>query len=145
MSTEEIVAMLIQSVTLGGNVLLNVGPRGDAQLDPPQVDRLLGLGAWLEAQGQYVQDTRPVALPASKVAGVRIGAVETTDDVVVHLLEAPEEQHVRIALPEGVTGGAPRLIGGVQGDARLHDGYLVLSPSEWPDAPTQIVVIPKRG
>ena len=145
MSRDEILAMLIKSASFNGNVLLNTGPRGDAQLDPPQVDRLLAVGDWLEAHGRYLQDTRPVELPVSKVAGVGVGAVETADELIIHLFATPEEQRVRIALPDQITEGSAKLIGGSPGDATLDDGDLVLIPANWPDAPTQIAVIPKQG
>ena len=145
MSRDEILAMLIKSASFNGNVLLNTGPRGDAQLDPPQVDRLLAVGDWLETHGRYLQDTRPVELPVSKVAGVGVGSVETADELIIHLFATPEEQRVRIALPDQITEGSAKLIGGSPGDATLDDGDLVLIPANWPDAPTQIAVIPKQG
>lgn len=139
----EIVTMLAGSSAFGGNVLLNTGPRGDAQLDPPQVERLLGVGEWLEANGRYLQDTRAVALPVGEAGGVPVGAVENDDELIVHLLGAPQEERLEIELPPGRLG-SPSLVGGSEADAFVEDGRLVLSPARWPDSPTQIAVLVKE-
>ncbi len=141
----EIVAMLAGSAAYGGNVLLNTGPRGDAQLDPPQVERLLQVGEWLQANGRYVQDTRAVALATREVGGVQVGAVENDDELIVHLIGTPAEQSVEIALPAGTGHGAPSLLGGGDADAVLQDGQLVVSPVQWPRSPIQTVVIPRAS
>jgi alpha-L-fucosidase len=42
-----------------GNLLLNVGPRGDGTLCPMQVERLRAVGAWLRVNGEAIYGTRP--------------------------------------------------------------------------------------
>ncbi len=50
----------IDSVAKNGNLLLNVGPRGeDAQIPDPQVSRLEAMGDWLRANGEAIYGTRP--------------------------------------------------------------------------------------
>jgi alpha-L-fucosidase len=46
-------------VAKGGNLLLNVGPRGDGTLCPMQVERLRAVGAWLKMNGEAIYSTRP--------------------------------------------------------------------------------------
>jgi alpha-L-fucosidase len=59
MSAEEIIHLLINCVAKGGNLLLNVGPRGDGTLCPMQVARLDAVGAWLKVNGTAIYGTRP--------------------------------------------------------------------------------------
>lgn len=59
MSAEAIIHLLVDCVAKGGNLLLNVGPRGDGSLCPMQVARLRAVGAWLRANGDAIYDTRP--------------------------------------------------------------------------------------
>jgi alpha-L-fucosidase len=59
MSAEAIVHLLINCVAKGGNLLLNVGPRGDGTLCPMQVERLRAVGAWLRINGEAIYGTRP--------------------------------------------------------------------------------------
>jgi alpha-L-fucosidase len=59
MSAEAIIHLLVNCVAKGGNLLLNVGPRGDGTLCPMQVARLEAVGAWLKVNGTAIYGTRP--------------------------------------------------------------------------------------
>jgi alpha-L-fucosidase len=57
---EELLASLVDVVAKNGNLLLNVGPRGeDASIPEEQAERLRALGAWLGARGEAIHGTRP--------------------------------------------------------------------------------------
>src|SRR5262249_43583538 len=59
-SVASLVRSFIDTVSKNGNLLLNVGPRGeDAQIPAEQVSRLEGFGAWLKANGEAIYGTRP--------------------------------------------------------------------------------------
>jgi alpha-L-fucosidase len=56
----ELLLGFIDSVAKNGNLLLNVGPRGeDAEIPLSQVARLEALGSWLETNGEAIYGTRP--------------------------------------------------------------------------------------
>jgi len=44
---EMLAHMLVDTVSKGGNLLLNVGPNGRGELEPRALERLRGLGAWM--------------------------------------------------------------------------------------------------
>ena len=50
---------LVETVSCGGNLLLNVGPTADGRIMPAFQDRLLQLGAWLQGNGAAIYQTRP--------------------------------------------------------------------------------------
>ena len=55
-----LVRSFIDAVSKNGNLLLNVGPRGeDAQIPAEQLARLEGFGAWLKSNGEGIYGTRP--------------------------------------------------------------------------------------
>ncbi len=57
---EELITGFIDAVSKNGNLLLNVGPRGeDAAIPPQQVERLEAMGGWLDANGEAIYGTRP--------------------------------------------------------------------------------------
>ena len=58
-SVEQIVHLLADVVSKNGNLLLNVGPRGDGQIPKTARDTLLGVGAWLKVNGEAIYGTRP--------------------------------------------------------------------------------------
>ena len=53
-STEQLLDMLVQAASMGGNLLLNVGPDGEGRLPAEFVARALQLGRWLEVHGEAI-------------------------------------------------------------------------------------------
>ena len=51
---DKLLDMLCESVSKGGNLLLNVGPQADGQLPPEFVERALAIGQWLDVHGEAV-------------------------------------------------------------------------------------------
>ena len=56
-SARELVHTLCETAGRGGNLLLNVGPRGDGSLPPEQQERLGALAAWMGAHAPAIHDT----------------------------------------------------------------------------------------
>jgi alpha-L-fucosidase len=56
-SPAQIVDSLSQVVSRGGNLLLNVSPRGDGSLPPEQVERVKHLGRWMRAREETERAT----------------------------------------------------------------------------------------
>ena len=50
--------LLVGAVGRDGNLLLNVGPRPDGQIDPAQAARLREVGDWLSKYGESIYSTR---------------------------------------------------------------------------------------
>ena len=53
-SVEQLLIMLIDTVSKGGNLLLNVGPTARGQLDQRALDRLEGMGKWMKQHGRAI-------------------------------------------------------------------------------------------
>ncbi len=68
-SARELIRILVDVVSRGGNLLLNVGPTPDGEIPEPLVERLRGVGAWLQVNGESIYGTTRspfTALPAGK-------------------------------------------------------------------------------
>jgi alpha-L-fucosidase len=60
LARDELIHSFADIVSKNGNLLLNVGPRGeDAAIPEPQLERLRWLGAFLAANGEAIYGTRP--------------------------------------------------------------------------------------
>jgi alpha-L-fucosidase len=57
-SLKECIQLLVRVVGADGNLLLNVGPRPDGQIEPDQVARLKEIGNWLAKAGESIYGTR---------------------------------------------------------------------------------------
>jgi alpha-L-fucosidase len=54
---------LIEHASTGGNLMLNVSPRGDGSIPDEQQTILLAIGEWLRANGEGIYDSRPWRIP----------------------------------------------------------------------------------
>ncbi len=95
-SSRELVHTLCEVAGRGGNLLLNVSPRGDGSLPPEQVERLDDVADWVARCGSSVLGTNPGLEPWQHYGpSTRAG-----DGVVyVHLLSRPYESVTVRGLP----------------------------------------------
>lgn len=58
MSAEDLIEMLVDLVSAGGNFLLNVGPAADGTIPVIMQERLLQIGEWLKVNGEAIYASR---------------------------------------------------------------------------------------
>ena len=84
-SARSLVHTLCEVAARGGNLLLNVSPRGDGSLPPEQVERLETIAAWMDRHGESIVGTSPGLAPWQWYGpSTRAG-----DRVFLHLLARP--------------------------------------------------------
>ena len=95
----EVTTNLIEVASRGGNLLMNVGPRGDGTIQPEFQDALREVGRWLGHSGRSIYGT--TFGPVQGVEGVRSTA--DADAVYLHVLgdEARRLELAADALPDG--------------------------------------------
>jgi len=54
LSIDELVDSFVDIVSKNGNLHLNVGPKADESIPKLQIERLLGLGKWLDIYGEAI-------------------------------------------------------------------------------------------
>jgi alpha-L-fucosidase len=94
-SLKDCIQLLAKVAGRDGNLLLNVGPRPDGQIDPPQAQRLAEVGAWLAKYGESIYATRGGPfLPGD------YGATTHRDKTVyLHVLKWPADKLVLPSIP----------------------------------------------
>jgi alpha-L-fucosidase len=84
-SGRRLVHTLCEVAGKGGNLLVNVSPKGDGTLPDEQVERLGTLGRWMAAYGEAIRGSRP-GLEAAQFYGPSTRRGET---LYLHLLMRP--------------------------------------------------------
>lgn len=59
LTINELLTTLAQTISCGGNILINIGPTKDGVIAPIFQDRLLDLGKWLSINGEAIYESQP--------------------------------------------------------------------------------------
>ncbi len=78
-SPEFIVHQLIDIVSKNGNLLLNIGPKSDGTIPEQAQKVLLGVGSWLDINGEAIYGTRPWRVYGEGPTKAAAGAFHDTD------------------------------------------------------------------
>jgi alpha-L-fucosidase len=87
-SARRLVHTLAEVRGKGGNLLLNVSPRGDGSLPAEQVERLASVGRWMAANGESIHGARPGLEPWQFYGP----STRRGDRIYLHLLARPYDQ-----------------------------------------------------
>ena len=110
-SPRQLIHLLVDIVSKGGNLLLNVGPDADGEFAPDAVARLGAIGDWMTVNAEAIHGTRPVApYKEGHVCLTRKG-----DAVYAVILAAEGEEGppatVRLSRPRPAPGSAVAMLG----------------------------------
>lgn len=91
-SDRELIHMLIDITSKGGNFLMNVGPRPDGELSQTEYDALAAVGSWMDEYGESIHGTRK-----SLFLDLPWGESTTKGNTVyLHVLDWPSDGKLRV-------------------------------------------------
>jgi alpha-L-fucosidase len=106
-SPRALIHLLIDLVSRGGNLLLDIGPTADGRIPVIMEERLLQLGAWLERNGEAIYGTRPWRVFKD---GDRVRFTAKGDTVYAICLDWPGKE-LTLSTPQPSPGTTASLIG----------------------------------
>ncbi len=127
LSHRELLWQFVDIVAKGGNLLLNVGPRGiDAQIPDEQLARLDWLGNWLDGQRPAIAATRPWIVPGSfTLEQIQVRYTARGDSVFAFL---QDDASGRVTLPD------------VRATKTTTAETVAGSPLSWRDSPAGLAI-----
>lgn len=97
LTVEELIRFFVDIVSKNGNLLLNLGPEAEGTIPEVQKNCVLGLGKWLETNGQAIFETRPwVRAEGITTEGIEIRFTQKPESLFAFLLDAPKEPTITI-------------------------------------------------
>ncbi|MGB2998117.1 MAG: alpha-L-fucosidase [Phycisphaerae bacterium] len=86
---DQLVQMLIDTVSKGGNLLLNVGPTGRGEFDERALDRLAGMGEWMKRHSRSIYGCTQAPEAFAAPQDCRLTYNPDTNRMYVHILAWP--------------------------------------------------------
>nr|KAF6505249.1 alpha-L-fucosidase 1 [Rousettus aegyptiacus] len=133
----EIISELVQTVSMGGNYLLNVGATKDGLIVPVFQERLLAVGKWLRINGEAIYASKPWRMQSEK--NTSLCYTSKGSAVYAIFLHWPENGVLSLKSPQA-TSTTQIMMLGIQKDLKWStspsEGLLIylpqLSPSAFP-------------
>jgi len=88
-SSTQLLTMLIDTVSKGGNLLLNVGPTGRGEFDYRAVERLKGMGKWMRRNSRSIYNCTQVPFDVKVSDGALITYNPDNNKLYIHLINYP--------------------------------------------------------
>ncbi|MCG3127100.1 MAG: hypothetical protein CHACPFDD_01958 [Phycisphaerae bacterium] len=148
-STTDIVRMLADVTSKGGNLLLNVGPRADGTFPPESVERLAQVGRWMSANGESIYGTHASpfkSLPWGRCTQRVLQDLRTL--LYLHVFDWPADGRLVVT---GIYNKANRayLLSDKQRTplpvSHTDDAIVIDLPRQAPDAADSVVVLDIQG
>ena len=142
-SPQQIVRALAVCASGAGNLLLNVGPKGDGSLPAPAVDLLETVGEWLRANGASVYGTTRSFWLAHAYGVLTC----KPSRLYLHCFSWPADGEIRLGFLDSRATAARLLADGEQLDVDQRDDVLTVRglPATAPDALDTVIEVELDG
>ncbi|MGV8093946.1 MAG: alpha-L-fucosidase [Mangrovibacterium sp.] len=142
-SLSSLIRQLVDVVSKGGNMLLNVGPKSDGTFPDDALDRLKGIGAWMKINGESIYGA--TASPFDYLPWGR--CTRKGDKLYLHVFNWPADGKIKVPMSNKVTSAW--LLNGKSKEALTHktaNGELTISlPGIAPDSIASVIVLQVKG
>ena len=135
---EQLIHYLVKASGYGANLLLNIGPMPNGNIQPEFKERLAYMGKWLQTYGESIYDTKGGYLRPRDW-----GCLTQKDNkLFVHILKRQPGNITLESFPYKKISKAWLLKDGTKITATIHNSQLTLTPAAWNEEdPDQVIVL----
>ena len=147
-SAKEIIRMLADIASKGGNYLLNVGPTAEGLIPPESVNRLAAVGNWMKVNSESVYGTQ--ASPFKQLSWGRCTQKSTSagTTLYLHVFDWPSNRELELPGVLNEPGGSWLLADAGKTPLKIkrkNDALLISLPRQAPDPVNSVVVLHLNG
>ncbi|MCK5805244.1 MAG: alpha-L-fucosidase [Lentisphaeria bacterium] len=142
-TSEFLIRMLVDIVSKGGNLLLNIGPRPDGTIQEEFVERMEAIGRWLDVHGEAIYGT--TASPFNLLPCH--GRATVKDNLLyLHIFDWPGDLQLRLPNLKNKVKAAWMLDSGASLTARRSGAdWIITLPDAAPDTVASVVAVELDG
>jgi len=143
-SERDLIRMLIEVVSKGGNLLLNVGPKPDGTIQDEFVTRLAAIGRWMKVNGDSIYGTTASPFERMSFFG---RATAKGNKLFLHVFQWPLDGQLRVAGLRNLVHSAKLIAdpGRKITSRRDGDDILLTLPGEAPDEIASVLELTLDG
>ncbi|PID27696.1 MAG: hypothetical protein CSB55_07870 [Candidatus Cloacimonadota bacterium] len=137
-SSRNLIRMLVEITSKGGNLLLNVGPTADGEIQPEFEDRLLKMGDWLKENGKAIYGCNENKFPVIPFFGT---SVTSENKIYLHVFLKDKDNKIKLPVINGISS-VKFLNGNNELNYKTEKGFTtVFIPDELPDLNSSVIEI----
>ncbi|MEI7725685.1 MAG: alpha-L-fucosidase [Bacteroidota bacterium] len=147
-STKEIIRMLVDIASKGGNYLLNVGPTAEGLFPQESIDRLVAIGKWMSANSESVYGTN--ASPFKNLPWGRCTQKSTATGSILYLHVFDWPVNGKLIIPGVLNAPEEAFLLADRGKVKLkvqrnNDALIISVPLKAPDSINSVIALCLKG
>ncbi|MBS1714264.1 MAG: alpha-L-fucosidase [Armatimonadetes bacterium] len=145
-TTRQILRMLSDIASKGGNYLLNVGPTPEGEIPAESVQRLKEIGAWMKVNGDAVYGTHASVFKSLPWGRCTVKTAPTGSTLYLHVFDWPSNGKLMVpGLGNQVVSARLMASKSKLSVSSTVDGVIVSVPKSAPDADVSVVELKVKG
>ena len=147
-SSKELIRILADIASKGGNLLLNVGPTGEGEIPQESVQRMADIGKWMARYGDSIHGATASPLAATPWGRCTARRLENNNTrLYLHVFDWPANGKLTLTglANEVISAELPGAPKGLLGVERAGDGLILKLPAKAPDEADSVILLDLKG